>query len=270
MKGQGGGVGGQFRHHATATFDLAIGADGQHSQVRALTFGDESQFTSHLGFYVAIFTLDNYLHIDRRQLIYSLPGKTVGMYSARDNAEAKALFLFQSPPLRYDHHDPAAQKKILRDIFQDERSWEIPRLLAEMATAQDLYFDSVSQIRMPTWSKGRVALVGDAASGPSPASGQGTSVALVGAYALAGELQAAQGDYRRAFANYEREMRPFAAASQKRGQSTARNLVVDSVAKAWVRNQILRRPRLMRFLFQLSTRSMARAAESITLKTYAT
>jgi 2-polyprenyl-6-methoxyphenol hydroxylase-like FAD-dependent oxidoreductase len=260
----------QFGHHVDATFDMVIGADGQHSNVRALTFGDESQFASYLGFYIAKFTLDNYLHIDHRQLIYSLPGKTVGMYSARNNTEAKALFLFQSPPLQYDYHDLAAQKKMLRDTFQDERTWQIPRLLEEMATAQDLYFDSVSQIQMPTWSKGRVALVGDAAAGPSPSSGQGTSVALVGAYVLAGELQAAQGDYGRAFVNYEREMRPFATASQKRGQSTAKSLVVDSMAKVWLRNQILRRPRLMRFLFQLSTQSMTRTATRITLKNYAT
>jgi 2-polyprenyl-6-methoxyphenol hydroxylase-like FAD-dependent oxidoreductase len=267
---QESGVEVQFRHHARATFDLVIGADGQHSQVRALTFGDESQFTSYLGLYIAIFTLDNYLQIDHRQLIYSLPGKTVGMYSARNNAEAKALFLFQSPPLHYDCHDLSVQKKILHDAFQDQRSWQIPRLLTEMATAQDFYFDSVSQIQMPTWSKGRVALVGDAASGPSPASGQGTSVALVGAYVLAGELQATRGDYQKAFANYERQMRPFAEASQKRGQSTAKDLVVDSMAKVWVRNQILRRPRLMRFLFQLSTQSMKRTAERITLKNYST
>src|SRR5262249_30310561 len=180
------------------------------------------------------------------------------------------LFLFQSAPLRYDYHDLTAQKKIVRDAFQGERSWQIPRLLTEMAAADDFYFDSVSQIQMPRWSTGRVALVGDAASGPSPASGQGTSAALVGAYVLAGELHAADGDYQKAFANYERQMRPFAKAGQKRGQSTAKNLVIDSMAKLWVRNQILRRPRLMRFLFQLSTQSMKRTAERISLKNYST
>jgi 2-polyprenyl-6-methoxyphenol hydroxylase-like FAD-dependent oxidoreductase len=144
----------QFRHHAPATFDIVIGADGQHSQVRALTFGDERQFTSFLGFHIAIFTLDYYLHIDHRQLIYRLPGKTVGLYSARNNTEAKALFLFQSPPRRYDYHDLAAQKRLLRDAFQEERTWQIPHLLTDLATAQDFYFDSVSQIRMLTWFKG--------------------------------------------------------------------------------------------------------------------
>jgi 2-polyprenyl-6-methoxyphenol hydroxylase-like FAD-dependent oxidoreductase len=258
----------QFKRHPPTAFELVIGADGQHSQVRALIFGEESQFTSYLGLYTAIFTLDNYLKIDHRQLIYNLPGKTVGMYSARNNSEAKALFLFQSPPLHYEYHDPAAQKQILRDAFRAESTWEIPRLLRAMTVSPDFYFDSVSQIKLPAWSSGRVALVGDSAFGPSPASGQGTSLALVGAYILAGELCAAGGDYQRAFDSYERQMRPFALASQKHGQSTARNLVVDSMTKMWLRNQILRRPRLMRFLFQLSTLSLARTADDITLKDY--
>ncbi len=268
LKEKENGVEVQFEHHAPASFDMVIGADGQHSHVRALTFGDESQFTSYLGFYISIFTLNNFLHIDHRQLIYSLPGKTVGMYSACNTTEAKALFLFQSPPLQYDHHDLAAQKSLLLDAFQDERGWQVPRLLTEMASAQDFYFDSVSQIHMPTWSKGRIALVGDAAYGPSPSSGQGTSLALVGAYVLAGEVQTAQGDYKKAFAVYEREMRNFVEANQKLGQSTTKSLVVDSMAKVWVRNQILRRPRLMRFLFKRAMQSTTRAAESITLKSY--
>src|SRR5262245_52023059 len=189
------GIAVHFANRTSATFDLVIGADGQHSNVRALSFGEERQFTHDLGFYAAIFTLENYLHINHRQLSYSLPGKTIGMYSSRNSPEAKALFLFQSPPLRYDPHNIAAQKNILIDAWKNEQGWQLPRLMKEVERAQDFYFDSVSQIRMLTWSRGRIALVGDAAYAPSLASGQGTSLALVGAYVLAGELSATRGDY---------------------------------------------------------------------------
>ena len=91
--------------------------------------------------------------------------------------------------------------------------WEVPRLLDALRTADDLYFDTVSQIRMPIWSKGRVVLAADAAYAPSFRSGQGTSLALVGAYVLAGEL-ASHDDPTEAFAAYERIVRPFVEANQ--------------------------------------------------------
>src|SRR5262249_37119362 len=162
-------------------------------------------------------------------LIYSLPGKTIGMYNSPNTTEAKALFLFQSPPLRYDPHNIAVQKNILIDALGNEQGWQIPRLMKEVEKAQDFYFDSVSQIHMPTWSRGRITLVGDAAYAPSLASGQGTSLALVGAYVLAGELYATRGDYHKAYATYEQEMRDFVRVNQKLGESTAKGQVVDSM-----------------------------------------
>ena len=166
-----------------------------HSKVRALLFGDEAQFTKSLGCYISIFTLDNHLNIDHQQRFYTIPGKTVGMYSARNNAEAKGIFVFKSAPLAYDVHDEAAQKKLVTAAFADEVGWETQHLLQAMDQATDFYFDAISQIHMPAWSKGRAALVGDAAYGPSPLSGQGSTLALVGAYVLAGELKVANGDY---------------------------------------------------------------------------
>ncbi len=257
-----------FKKASSRTFDLVIGADGLHSNVRNLVFGDEAQFSNSLGCYIAIFTLDNYLNLDHSELIYNVPGKTVFTYSARHNKEAKVFFMFKSPQIPYEHYDVAAQKKILKDAFIDEKGWEVQRLLKAMANAPDFYFDSVSQIHMDTWAKGRVALVGDAAYGPSPASGQGTSLAIVGAYILAGELHNTSGDYAKAFANYKEEMRIFAQKNQKFGQIVAKMLVDSSKAKPWMINLMLHVPGLMRFVSKRVTGKVKKAANAIKLKDY--
>jgi 2-polyprenyl-6-methoxyphenol hydroxylase-like FAD-dependent oxidoreductase len=203
-----------FRRSPSRSFDLVIGADGLHSKVRSLVFGDESHFMRHLGYYVSIFTVPNYMDLDQAGLYYGTPGKKVGLFSARQNREAKASFWFDSPLFEYDRHDGPAQRKILRDRFAGER-WEVPKLLAMMDEAPDFYFDSVTQIRMERWSAGRVALLGDAAYCGSPLSGMGTGMAVVGAYVLAGELKELRGDHKSAFANYEALMRDYVDRCQK-------------------------------------------------------
>ncbi|GCE10699.1 FAD-dependent monooxygenase [Tengunoibacter tsumagoiensis] len=195
-------------------FDLVLGADGLHSTVRQLSFGAESEFSRHLGYYISIFTAANHLQLDRWQLVYNMPGKLAGVYTAHQNSEVKAMFLFASSPLQYDRHNSEEQKKILTRVFANE-GWEIPRLLNAMDDAPDFYFDSISLIQMERWSKGRIALVGDAGYCPSPLSGQGTNLALVGAYVLAGELAAAAGEYQTAFARYEEKMRGYVEKNQK-------------------------------------------------------
>ena len=107
----------------------------------------------------------------------------------------------------------AEQKEILRNTFADA-GWEAPRILAELDADQDIYFDGISQVIAPRWSNGRCAMVGDAAFCPSPLSGMGTSLAIVGAYVLAGEL-ASNADYGQAFAAYESRLRPFVNQVQK-------------------------------------------------------
>ncbi|KZB85133.1 FAD-dependent monooxygenase [Amycolatopsis regifaucium] len=197
---------GEARH-----FDLVIGADGQHSTVRSLVFGAEKEFSHHLDTYLAVFTVPNFLELDHWQTFHMTPGKLAGLYSARGNTEARAMLGFQSPELDFDRHDLDQQRKLLADRFLGQ-GWEVPRLVREMASSE-LYFDSMTQIRMDRFSDGRVALVGDAGYGPSPLSGQGTSLGLVGAYVLAGSL-AVRGDHHAAFAEYEREMRPFVLRNQ--------------------------------------------------------
>jgi 2-polyprenyl-6-methoxyphenol hydroxylase-like FAD-dependent oxidoreductase len=202
-----------FQSGERRSFELVVGADGLHSKVRSLAFGQEADFVRYLGYYVSIFTIPNYLDLDRSGLYYGTLGKKVGVFSGGDGREAKASFFFATEPLAYDRQDTAQQKRILRSHFEQE-GWEVPRLLKYMETAPDFYFDSVSQVKMSRWSAGRSVLLGDAAYCASPLSGMGTGMAVVGAYVLAGELAEAGGDHTLAFERYESLMREFVTRCQ--------------------------------------------------------
>jgi len=255
-----------FERSEPRTFDLVVGADGLHSNTRALVCGDESQFTRDFGLYVSVFTTSNHLNLDHTGHFYNVPGKTVGIYSARDNAEAKAYFAFASPPLDHDRRDTEQQKKILADTFAGE-GWEVPRLLETMCDAPDFYFDSMTQIHMHHLSKGRVALVGDAGYCAAPLSGMGTSLAMVGAYVLAGELTAAAGDHSIAFARYEEEMRPYVKACQKQAEGSDTWFVPRTNTMIWLRNLNFRIMPYMPWK-GLIARMALKAANAITLKNY--
>ena len=259
-----------FESGRTATFDLVVGADGMHSHTRALAFGPEARFVRHLGHYISIFDVPNHLDLDRWELTYVGPGRTALVYSTAADAGAKAMFLFSSPPLDYDHRDREQQQRLLASAYAGE-GWEVPRLLDEMAGATDFYFDSLSQVRMDRWSNGRVALVGDAAYCASPASGQGTSLALVGGYVLAGELAAAGGDHRAGFDGYERLMRPFVERNQQLGPANVKRMVLRgktqvrvSMAMLSLLGRLPGRDRLMAKVIE----PIHRAATAITLKDY--
>jgi 2-polyprenyl-6-methoxyphenol hydroxylase-like FAD-dependent oxidoreductase len=201
---QDGGVEVAFERGKTRAFDLVVGTDGLHSNVRGLTFGEESRFVRDLGAYVAIFSVPSRLVLDGWELMHSAPpGKTAVLYPVRSGAETKAMFYFASEPLDYERRDVGRQKELLSEAFSGV-GWEVPRLLDAMRDAPDFYFDRVCQVKMDGWTSGRTVLVGDAAYCPSPMSGMGTSLALVGAYVLAGELATADGDHRAAFGRYEK------------------------------------------------------------------
>ncbi|RFU38945.1 FAD-dependent oxidoreductase [Actinomadura logoneensis] len=260
------GVDVTFDSGATGRYDLVIGADGLHSTVRRLAFGPEEDFVSHLGLYCAIFTVPNHLGIDRSGLAFTTPGKVVTVYSARNNTEAKAVFYFGAPPTGVDRRDVAAQQRLLTETFAGN-GWESDRLLGMMADAPDFYFDSVSQVRMDGWTRGRVALLGDAAYCPSSLSGMGTGLAMVAAYVLAGELAEAGGDHTVAFARYEEAMRGYVAGCQKQGQGVAKLMVPENRVVAWLLRQNYR---LMPYLpgKKMIANSARRTAENIALKTY--
>ncbi|MGW2327091.1 FAD-dependent monooxygenase [Streptomyces sp. NPDC001700] len=208
-----------FRSGLSRTFDLVVAADGVHSSTRRLVFGPEENFLRSMGGYLAVWTVPNYLGLDRWQMAYLMEGDGpwgAMVMSVRDNTEARVYVGFDSdePPARVLGDRTASEhKRLVAEVYADAR-WEMPRLLEYMWGAPDFHFDAIAQIHMDSWSRGRVALLGDAGYCGSPASGQGTSMALIGAYVLAGELKAAGGDHTTAFAAYERELRDFVTANQ--------------------------------------------------------
>ncbi|MFC4912337.1 FAD-dependent monooxygenase [Actinomadura gamaensis] len=206
-----------FASGAQRDFDLVVGADGLHSNTRRLVFGPEDRFIRHLGTYLGVWTAPNFLGLDEWQVFHQVPGSSWGggVMSVRENREMRVYLGFESAePISYDYRDTAVQRRLLAEHLA-EGGWELPRLLETMKDAPDFHFDAMAQVHMESWSSGRVVLLGDAGYCGSPLSGQGTTMAMVGAYVLAGELKAANGDHRKAFAAYESELRDYVAANQE-------------------------------------------------------
>ncbi|MBO9730229.1 MAG: FAD-dependent monooxygenase [Chitinophaga sp.] len=221
----------------TRRFDIVVGADGLHSKVRSIAFGEESQFSHHLGIYFAIFTVPNFMQLQNMAgLFYSSLGKRIGVFSAREDKEARASLYFSAPAFSYSYRDTKVQQQIIRERFANDE-WVVPQLLEYMDQTDDFYFDAACQIKMDSWSSGRVTLMGDAAHCSSPLSGMGTSMAVVGAYVLAGELKAASGEHTVAFARYEAQMRDFVTAGQKMADG-ADWFVPSTPFKLWMSEKI--------------------------------
>jgi 2-polyprenyl-6-methoxyphenol hydroxylase-like FAD-dependent oxidoreductase len=197
---------------STLSADLVVGCDGPHSAVRRLVFGPEEQFVKPLGGYNAWFTAPDTVGLDGWYLMYQAPGLNASMRPSHDPALCKAGLAFRSEPVAYDRRDADEQRDLLTTYFAGS-GWQCDALLSAAQTADDFYFDAFVQVHMPTISQGRVTLAGDAGYCASPLSGMGTSLALVGAYVLAGELGPAGSldaqHIQAALQRYEAVMRPY-------------------------------------------------------------
>lgn len=224
--------GGGSRH-----FDLLIGAGGIHSPVRDLVFGPQSRFETDLGYRVAAFEAESYRPRDELvYLAYTLPGRMIARFAMRDE---KTMFLFV---FTADHmsgpepQDVSQAKATLHQVFGNA-GWECPEILRQLDGASDVYFDRTSQIVMDHWSDGRVALIGDAAAAVSLLAGEGTGLAMVQAYTLAGELNRAGADHQDAFRRYERQLRPVVEARQRSARAFATMFTPKTALGLWTRNQ---------------------------------
>ncbi|MFE7895637.1 FAD-dependent monooxygenase [Streptomyces sp. NPDC057412] len=251
------------------TFDLVIGTDGLHSNTRRLVFGPEEPFHRYLGHVFAGFTLPNELGLSHEAYIWSEPGRSAVVYAYEPSEPVHGFLTFvrDTPPFEA-FRDPRAQRDLVASRFP-EQVWQVPQLVAAMRSSEDLFFDIVSQIHMPSWSHGRVALAGDAAHATSFLSGQGSSVALIGAYVLAGEL-ASHADHADAFAAYERRMRPFAQDNQALASGGGTIVTPTTRAQLDARNALLRDPEAMARELSTAEAETRRATHSsLTLPEYA-
>ena len=232
-----------FEKAAPRTFDLVVGADGIHSNVRRLAFGPEEDYVEYLGHYYALANLDV---SGEEAVMYNEPGRMVAL----GGPKSESFFVFASPELSYDRYDPAQQQKLLVDAFLGG-AWRIPELLPKVPGSPDFYLDSISRVSMTEFTKGRVALLGDSAYG-NTLGGFGTGLAIVGAYVLAGELKRANGDHTVAFRRYTELMRPYAKVAKK--TNAGRFLAPGSERGIRMRNRTFKYTALFSLMMKITDR----------------
>jgi len=232
-----------FRRSETRRYDLVVGADGLHSKVRELAFRPDSSFEKYLGYKVAAFETSDYR--PRDELVYVMftqVHKQVTRFAMRGD---RTMFLFtfaDSGTGDNSDHDVRAQKSQIREQFGDS-GWECPQILAALDRTDELYFDRVSQIVIPERErangKDRVVLIGDAAAAVSLLAGEGSGLAMAGAYILAGELHRSQGNYREAIAKYHERFAPFVRAKQNAALRLAGTFAPGSAISLFLRNELM-------------------------------
>ncbi|MEZ6031004.1 MAG: FAD-binding domain [Hyphomonadaceae bacterium] len=228
----------QFRNAPARSFDVVVGADGLHSNVRRLCFGEQATYERYLGYQVAAFETQGYPHRDENVYVsFSKPGLQVDRFSLRDDGTLFMLVLHDADSSMPTHADPQLSKALLHKRF-DGLGWETPEVLKAMDSASQLYFDRVSQIRMERWWNGRVCLVGDAAAAPSLLAGEGSGLAMIEAYVLAGELcKAAPGV---ALPAYQAQVKPFIDRKQNSAEKFASSFAPKTQFGVTVRDIVSR------------------------------
>lgn len=215
---------------STAAYDLVIGADGLHSGVRQLVFGPEEQYVTQLGQVFGFFDIENRQRLDHRGMAAMLPGRTAVLQATDPDNSARASFYLTDSNIRFDHRDTERNRQLFAERFAGI-GWEVPNFVQALTEADPVYFDSIAQVHLNSYARGRVCLIGDAAWCASPRSGMGTSLAVVGAYVLAHELRSAGGDYATAFGRYQQLLAPYVARCQ---QLALMNLKIDKFSSGWI------------------------------------
>lgn len=210
----------EFERGAPRDVDLVIGADGLFSKVRRLAFGPHEACLRHLGMSGVGFTTDNILGLVRSGVLQQVDTTAVYAFTATDTTRMSVSLSFATDAPTLDRRPRSEQEQAVRTAFTG-RKWVVPQLLDAMAAAEDFYFSSSTQVHLDSWSRGRVALIGDAGYCAAPTAGMGTSQALIGARSLARHLTASNGDHTSAFAAYEAELRPYIEANQQTGRDGA-------------------------------------------------
>ncbi|MBO2447999.1 FAD-dependent monooxygenase [Actinomadura barringtoniae] len=231
------GVDVTFENAAPRRFDLVIGADGLHSNTRRLAFGPESEFVQHAGLYVATTQWDDLAGNAQDVLLHNVPGRLVSVHPV--HGRSVAAFIFRSPAIEgFDHRDMEQHKRIVAEAYAGG-GWRVPELLDRVRDAGDLWLDSVSRVRLDRWHDGRIALLGDAASSVS-LFGDGSTLAMAGAYTLARELAVSPAAPQAAFTRYEAEHRTLVDPRQGNVGAAAALMVPKTRAAIAARNAATR------------------------------
>jgi 2-polyprenyl-6-methoxyphenol hydroxylase-like FAD-dependent oxidoreductase len=234
------GVAVEFDRGAPRRFDLVIGADGLHSQVRRLIFGQQPGSEAYLGYCAASFAAAGYPHRDEGAYVaYCEPGKQVARFALRDGRTVFFLIFAMPEKSTLDRHNSEGHKQILHDVFSAV-GWECSEILAALDRSEAPYLDAVSQIHLDRWYCGRVALIGDAAFCPSLLVGEGSSLAMASAYVLAGELERADGDHRIAYPAYQDRLKAFVDRKQHLAAGFARQFAPQTRFGLVARNTLSR------------------------------
>jgi 2-polyprenyl-6-methoxyphenol hydroxylase-like FAD-dependent oxidoreductase len=227
-----------FENGQPRDFDLVVGADGLHSHVRRLAFGPDEQVEKYQKMIVAVFDLEGYRPRDE---LVAVMHAEVGFQAVRVSlCDDVTMVVFT---VRHDGMVPlesiADQQALLRNRLTGA-GWETPALIEAMPRATTFYFDAVSQIQMPSWTRGRVALVGDAAACPSLLAGQGSALAMVESYVLAAELARSDGDHVQALVRYQDRLAPLLRSKQAAARRLSLAFAPRSRLQLLVRNTVMR------------------------------
>ena len=261
------GVKATFASGTTRCFDLVIGADGVHSGVRALAFGPEEEFVRSMGGYTAYFTVPDPGDLNNWFLMYNEPGVCAGIRPERGGTAKASLSFASREPIAYDRRDVDQQRDLLMRRFA-RAGWRVPGMLVAMPAAPDFYLDSVCQVHVGQWARGRIGLIGDAAYSGSPLTGMGTSTSLVGAYVLAGELASTPDDPEGAMHRYQNEMKDYVTQCQQLPPGGFNGMVPTSRFMIHLRTLSMRM--MTRWPMRGMVEKLFHRADAITLKEYAT